>query len=498
MTTLISTLKNGKAGFFELIQKRMEEKGDFPALSKSVRNFSETAQDENFSVAGITGTILSDFSLTQKVIRLANSAMYASIGGEITTISKAAMIVGVDALSYLVLSVRLVDTLSVNAPDSAAARTEMAKALLAGDITRGVAAKAHIANAEEAVVCALMHHLGRLLVVFYFPEEWSRIEEVSASKSLSRNAAALEVIGMTLDEISQEIASRWRLPKKIANSMMSPTSSVETSIPGSPGWLKMVASFAGEAAAAVTSHDTGNGLTEPLWRRRRSDRDESANKNAGNGLMELASLYSNALLVPVEAIMESINFAVRDARESSILEAVSVPNGKPTDSTQQLAAGVNETANALAKGTNFGNILNLVLETIYAGMSFNRVVAFLRDGDAFKGRLGFGNAMPEALSSLSFPETYAADVFHLALANNADVFIADVIGPKSAASIPSWLTETLPDVRAFILLPMNLNGCPVGLLYGDWRKGTTEIVEQDEMVLMRTLRDNLMKSLVSK
>jgi len=474
MTTLISTLKNGKAGFFALLRKRMEEKGDFPALSKSVQNFSETARDENTSVADITGTILSDFALTQKVIRLANSAMYASIGGEITTISKAAMIIGLDAISYLVLSVRLVDTLSTSAPDSAAARAEMTQALLAGDIAREIATKAHIANTEEAVVCALMHHLGRLLVVFYFPEEWSRIEEISASKSLSKNEAALEIIGVTLDEISQEFAKNWRLPKKIANSMMSPPSFVETSIPGSPGWLRMMASFAGEAAATVTKKGNGKGLTE------------------------LASRYGNALLVPVETILESVNLAISDAKEPSILEAVSAPHGKPDDATKQLAAGVRETTNALARGANFGNTLNLVLETLYGGMGFNRVAAFLRDGDAFKGRVGFGTAMPEVLPNLSFPEAYVTDVFHLSLANNADVFIEDVAGPKSAASIPAWLTETLPDVGAFILLPMNLNGCPIGLLYGDWMKGTAAQVEREEMLLMRSLRDNLMKSLGSK
>ncbi len=470
---MTSTPNNGKAEFFALLHKRMEEKGDFPALSKSVRDFCKTTQDENFNVSDITGIILSDFALTQKVIRLANSAVYSSTGEEITTISKAAMVIGFEALTHLVLSVRLVDTLSISAPDSAVARAEMTQALLAGDIARKIAAKTRIKNVEEAVVCTLMHHLGRLLVVFYFPEEWSRIEKVSADKSLSQNETALKIIGLTLDEISQEVAKIWCLPQKIANSMMSPSSVVETNLPGSPGWLRMMANFAGEAAATVTE----NGI--------------------GDGLQEIASLYSSALLIPVATMTESVNLAVNDAKKPSILGAVSASHGKPADSIEQLTAGVQETTNALAKGENFGSILNLALETLYGSMGFNRVAAFLRDGKAFKGKLGFGNAMPEVLTNLSFPETYAADVFHLALLNNEDVFIGEVTGPV-AASIPSWLTETLPDVRAFILLPMNLNGRPIGLLYGDYKKGTKEMAEEEEIVLMRSLRDSLMKSLGSK
>lgn len=475
MSTLISTLKEGKADFFSLLWKRMGERGDFPSLSKAVHGLAETMQDEDKSITEVTGAILSDFTLTQKVIRLANSAMYAGIGGEITTVTRAAVVLGFDAISHLALSVRFVDTLSASSPDSAAARAEMAKALIAGDIARNIANKANLADGEEAVVCALMHHLGRLLLVFYFPEEWSEIQKVAVNNALSENQATLEVVGVTLDEISQEVAKSWRLPKKISNSMTSLVSPGGTSIPGSPDWLKMMANFAGEAAGVM------------------------ARKGAsGDDLRELASRYGDALLVSAESIIESVNNAVAAANDFTILEAVAEPHGKPADARERLAAGVLETTRALAEGMSFGNALNLVLETMYGGMGFNRVVAFLRDGDAYKGKIGFGAMMPEVLPRLAFPEAYAMDVFHLSLTNKADVFIEDAAGLKSASSMPAWFTETLPDVRAFVLLPMTFNGRPVGLLYGDWRQGTTGLVEKNELLLMRSLRDHLMQLLGPK
>lgn len=475
MPSLISTLKDGKTEFFSLLWKRMGEQGDFPSLSKSVHDLAETMQDEDKSITDVTGAILSDFTLTQKVIRLANSAMYAGIGGEITTITRAAVVLGFDAISHLALSVRFVDTLSASSPDSVAARAEMAKALIAGDIARNIANKANLADSEEAVVCALMHHLGRLLLVFYFPDEWSEIQKTAANNSITENQATLEIIGVTLDEISQEVAKSWRLPKKIANSMSSPALSGGTSIPGSSDWLRTMANFAGEAAGIVVR--------------------KGAN---GENLEEIAARYGDALLVPADSIIESVNNAVAAANDFTILEAVAEPHGKPADSTERLAAGVIETTKALAEGMSFGNALNLVLETMYGGMGFNRVVAFLRDGDTFKGKVGFGAMMPDALPRLIFPEAYAMDVFHLSLANKADVFIEDAAGLKSASSMPAWFTETLPDVRAFVLLPMIFNGRPVGLLYGDWRQGTTGSVEKNELLLMRSLRDHLMKLLGPK
>jgi len=476
MPSLISTLKGGKTEFFALLKKRMNEKGDFPSLSKSVQDLAETMQNEDKSISEISGAILSDFALTQKVIRLSNSAMYAGIGGEISSISKAAMVLGFDAIAHLALSVRFMDTLSASAPDTPTARTEMSKALIAGDIARNITSTANLTDGEEAVVCALMHHLGRLLTAFYFPKEWDEIQKVAAKNSLTENEASVEVIGVSLDEISQEVASGWRLPQKIANSMTTTTSLEGSDIPGSSEWLRTIANFAGEAASVVVKQGA----------------------DGSDKLLELASRYGDALMVPVDSIMESINNAVAAADDFIMLEAIEDPHGKPANSLERLTKGVDEITSAQSNGLSFGNGLNLVLETMYGSMGFNRVVAFLRDGSSFKGRIGFGAMMPEVLPRLIFPEAHAMDVFHLSLTNKADVFIEDAAGAKFASSMPQWFTSSLPDVRAFVLLPLVFNGRTVGLLYGDWRQGTTGLVEKSELAQMRLLRDQLMKLLVPK
>lgn len=474
MNTLISTFKNGKADFFALLSKRMGERGDFPALSQSARHLDESMHDENNSIADITGAILSDFTLTQKVIRLANSAMYSAIGGEITTITRAAVVLGMNAISHLALSIRFIDTLSASAPDSEEARVELAKAMLAGDIARNVVTGSNMTNGEEAVVCALMHHLGRLLLVFYFPDEWSAIQKIAAGDYSRENDATLQVIGVTMDEISQEISKNWRLPKTISNSMLSPVSLSETSIPGSSDWLKMMANFAGEAATMIVKNSSPDDLQECISR------------------------YGELLLVPVASITESIEMAQRTAHEYAVQAVTDEPHGKPEDSRERLAVGVHEINNALAQGMDFGSVLSMVLETVYAGMGFNRAIAFFRDAGMFKARVGFGSMMPEALPQLVFSEAYAADVFHLALTNKADVFIEDVASVKVTSSMPAWFIEGLPDVGAFILLPLVFNGRPIGLIYADWKTGATGLVEPSELALMGALRDNLMKVLAKR
>lgn len=465
--SLISRLNNGRSGFFDLLWKRMSEKGDFPALSSAVQEIVEAMHDEDHNASELTSAILSDFSLTQKVIRLANSAMYAAIGGEITTVTKAAIVLGVDAIGHLAMSVRFMDTLSSSVPDSSMARSEMAKSLLAGDIARKIAARANLRDVEEVVVCALLHHLGRLLLAFYFPAEWEDIIQITEGRFDAENAATEKVIGISLDEIAQEAAKRWRIPSKIANSMGHPPEPLGTSIPGSAEWLKLVAGFSGEAAAIAAEGQAGLG--------------------------DLVDKYGEGLLVPLDAISESVTSAISHARETALLlDSEEELSGKPQNAGERLKEGINNFSLALEEGLSFGNALNLALETLYTCMGFHRVVAILRDGGTLKGRVGFGQGMPEVLSRLVFPESYTPDLFHLALSNNTDIFIQDIDDPRISEKIPSWFGTAFSDVQSFALLPMSFNNHPIGALYGDWNRGTSYSIDKDELVLMQSLRDHLM------
>jgi len=96
-----------------------------------------------------------------------------------------------------------------------------------------------------------LHHLGRLILVFYFPEEWSRIQQLSGGDHGRENSAALEIIGMTIDEISNDIARNWQLPEKISGTVTDPSPLSQINGLGSAGWVKMMAGFSRRMAALL-------------------------------------------------------------------------------------------------------------------------------------------------------------------------------------------------------------------------------------------------------
>jgi HD-like signal output (HDOD) protein len=68
----------------------MRHKSDFPALSESVSAINKIANSETESINKLSNTILKDFALTNKIVRLVNSAYFRPAGGgSISTVSRA-------------------------------------------------------------------------------------------------------------------------------------------------------------------------------------------------------------------------------------------------------------------------------------------------------------------------------------------------------------------------------------------------------------------------
>jgi HD-like signal output (HDOD) protein len=78
----------------ELLWSRVRQRGDLPGFSKVVSSIISAMHNDDDSEFNMTKTVLQDPTLTQKVLRLANSAMYSVFGQGINTVSKAVIVLG--------------------------------------------------------------------------------------------------------------------------------------------------------------------------------------------------------------------------------------------------------------------------------------------------------------------------------------------------------------------------------------------------------------------
>lgn len=470
----------------DLLLTRVRQRGDLPGFSKVVSAIVGAMHGDDDREFSMTRTVLSDPTLTQRVLRLANSAMYSAFGQGISTVSKAVIVLGTETIGHLALGLKLIDGLSVASLGTSETRNEMEKAVLAGQIARQVALVSTRRDTEEVVVCSILHSLGRLMVSFYLPEHWVEIQKTATEKHISNNDAAEEVLGLKLDEIGRLIGKRWGLPTGLVNSLkdMPPRAAGDEHEPlDHADWLAAVSTMSTHCATVLSA----------------------TNEVTVDDLANIANDYADMLGLDVAAVLSAIDAAQKsndedasgkgqdDEPEKQLL----LPLGKPADSVEILQRGVGDMRGEIVTG-NTGQMMTVALETVYQGLGLSRAIAFLRNHDEGKyvARMCLGECTEELLPRLAFSDAYQPDVFHAALANDKMIYVEDAHARGFVNKLPSWWRDELGTSRSFVTLPLMLNFHPVGFIYGDWHPSLpVSGITPHEVVLLDELRALIVKAI---
>lgn len=510
-----------EGGTLEFLLRRMRHKSDFPALSDSVSAINKLTSAESESINALSNTILRDFALTNKILRLVNSAYYRQAGGgNISTVSRAVIVLGFDAIRNIAITVLLFEHLQ-NKANARELKEAFLRANLAGLLARESCTSPLLRRqGEEAFICALFHGLGKLLAQYYFPEEVEEIGKLVEFKKLSERAAALQVLGISLDELGMEIARTWGFPSSIVNSMR-PLPAGEVHRPNTPDEaLRIVAGYANEMCdvlAEAMPEQRARGLAKMSQRYgaglQLTERQmQHGVEKAVDELTDVAAiLHVNLKQSPfarqaaafvggagaVEQVLTPhASVADTDTLGKTLLGDAPLPDpppeaGTPEDAQTVMAAGIQDISNSLVDDFTLNDILRIILETMYRAMGFKRVLLALRDTKTgqMTGRFGLGPDVNELVRQFRFPlSTQVSDVFLLATSRGADIIITDIDDPKIADKVPKWYRERIP-AKTFVLFPLNIKGKPVALIYCDRDRAGSIVIPEKELTLLKTLRN---------
>lgn len=465
----------------ELLWSRVRQRGDLPGFSKVVGAIIGAMHDDDDREFNMTKTVLQDPALTQKVLRLANSAMYSVFGQGINTVSKAVIVLGTEAIGHLAIGLKLIEDLAAASTDSAVARMEMEKAVLAGHLARHLASSAGTRDAEEAVVCAMLHSLGRMMTTFYLYDRWQRMQECRIESGLSEEQAALYILGLSLDEIGRQVAQQWGLPATLVHTMREVTPEPVSEPLGHADWLAALSTLSSQCASVLCAND---------------DTSDKTLATLAHNYAEMLGLESAAVLTAVNSAQQTVAeeepVVVRPLKRVEFDKSLLVHRhaGKPADATLILTRGIADIRGAL-HAASISQLMTMALETVYQGLGFGRSITFLRDIEQaqYAARMYFGDVMQEMLPHLVFGDAYQPDVFHAALANDKMIFIENAQDPAFASKVPRWWRQAFPTVRSFMVLPLTVNRQPIGFLYGDWNGSRPSAkITQSEAALLDELR----------
>lgn len=499
----------------QFVLRRMRHKSDFPALAGMIGTINRAAASETERVSALSNSILKDFGLTTKLLKLVNTATFGQFSGTISTISRAVVILGFENVRQIAVTLVLLEHLQSKS-QAAQLRDEMLAGYLCGLLGRELVSKAGIRDAEEAFICSLFHPLGKLLTAYYLHEEFQQIAKLQASQELDEARASTQVLGLSFEDLGIGVARSWGFPERLLLSMRHIDAGKAPKPSTVEERLRTVASV---------SADLCNALREGAPERRRSRLAALCARYETLGVTEklVTSVTESAaaelsrdcgvfgIVAATSPLVAQLREAMRQDRRTSnfentdglaravgdaMLDTAHTPAlaGNAMTGEQRnaiLSAGIQDITNSLVGDFQLNDVLRMILETMYRGIGFTRVLLCVRDpaSNSLKARFGFGPEIDRILKrGFQVPLSPSRDAFHAAISNGADIYIADIDGERIRAHIPRWYRDAMP-ARSLALFPVVVNKKPVALFYGDSDQVGELSFEAGELNLLKTLRN---------
>lgn len=495
-------------GALERLLRRMHQNEDFPAMSHAVSRIQAMAASDNESVGAIADEILKDVALSNKLLRVVNSAYYAR-GGGISTISRAVTLIGFNGLRNMAMGLVLLEGMQDKA-HADVLTGEFLRALMAASIARELTGSNR--DGEETFIGAMFQDLGRLLAMYYFPKEATQVQTLqhASAGKLSEDSASTRVLGLSYAGLGMGVAKLWDLPADIRRYMHKPVGEPPTRPPADvQDQLRWTALAANRLADTLLQED----------QKRRAEQLDGVRKLFAQALsttppeMQMAMEAARSKVVDLAAAMElqtipgSIAARLLQAQgagesDTNTPAPVAMPTlddacGRNLSLDDRLAAALSDIDTALAQGQALKDVLLMVLVTLQKAVGLSHAVFCMRDPktDTLTGRFGVGAGVEAIVQAFRVPlGAGASDLLQAVCARGADTWIANAATSHLTERLPAWYRQQVR-ATALLLLPMRLNDKPFALIYAGMVDAAAPPLTERQLARLRLLRDRAQQAL---
>lgn len=485
-------------------------------MSNTINVISHLKHSDDISVSELANTILKDYALTSKILKLVNSAHYGHIG-EVTTISRAIVVLGFDNIKNMALSLIFFDQLQKNKGHAELASLTL-KSLYSSILAKKIAEGTNFVNKEEAFICTLFHTLGQVMTAYYLPERYEELVDYSRNKEVPETTAALAVLGVSFEEIGIYIAREWHFPTKIILSMRNIRNSEIVNNANEVDRLCSLSTFSHEIAGIIATDisDKEKEYKFAALVKTFTSHFGSIGKDLNNlilsAMIEMTD-YSSALdfylndsVFAKQALRWTISQEIKKIETGSLSTINGLINAKKevTPGTETIfTKGVQDINRAIINNDSLNDTIMIVLETIYSGMKssgISKVIFFEKDlsQSSMNIRLGFGEGIENAKKWFMVPIGEQNDIFNLALLKQNDLVIRDIFSSEISHLLPDWYKTKLSSPIFVIIMPIAINKLPLGLFYLEGDIQGFKNITAGHLNYLKILRDQTILSLKQK
>ena len=515
------TATSGRHSTVDFLLRRMSRSENFPSISKYISEINQklTSTEKYMSTSDLANVVLKDYALTTKLLKLVNSAFHGTVTRPINTISRAIVLLGFEKVRMAATSIVLFEHLRGRSnvkelKDSAV--SSFTSALFARKLAEELSV-----DPEEAFVCAMFQNMGKHLVIFHLPDEYEEIKRTMSRKGIDEQVASRIVLGRTYDELGIEIAEAWKFSEKIRHGMKLLPNEEVGGAKSEDDILQGISNYANEICAIIGT-TRGEERTSALEASRKrfnkcvpvsgkqfrelldSSRDEIGKYSEVLDINLKDSSFFQSLTSEPEtrdnapAIQNATPIAGSKERETG-------PKTEPTSDEREITRetpyederkdviinGIQEITNTLVEDFELNDLILMIVETMFRGFCFNRVMFCMMESKRTRvqARFGLGKDVDKLIRNFGFKLEASSDLFNIAVSQAQDFLIDDSGAPTIKARIPEWYRGTI-NAPSFMIYPIFIDKVCLGLFYADKEMKGPPIPE-NQINFMKTLRNQL-------
>jgi putative nucleotidyltransferase with HDIG domain len=197
----------------------LEKIEDLPTLPSVYFKVNKLLQDEDASIEAVGRIIEIDPAMSTNILRLVNSAFYGA-RSKSSSVSQAVMILGFQAVKNAIISVSVLDTLSVKTQYRNFSIADYWRhSVSVAVISKHLAQKTRLVSPDDAFIAGLLHDVGKIIMIKYFKEDFEKILEIMEETKCSFVDAEQKAEGIDHILIGAYLARKWQLPENIVQAI---------------------------------------------------------------------------------------------------------------------------------------------------------------------------------------------------------------------------------------------------------------------------------------
>jgi putative nucleotidyltransferase with HDIG domain len=195
----------------DVIEKIILKTVDIPSLPPIAMKVMDLIQDDSASLSVLEETISRDQGFVTRLLRIANSPYYGQ-DRKIDDIKQALLLIGFETLKSLVVVTALRD---LHRKFDAFEQKLWEHSLGVALCSSLIAMVTRLAKPDEALVCGLIHDVGKTIINNSMPDVYPKVYEKMYETGQTVRDIENEMFGFDHTVLGALISKKWKLPEKL-------------------------------------------------------------------------------------------------------------------------------------------------------------------------------------------------------------------------------------------------------------------------------------------